>query len=359
MELYSAMFVSSPLPLRVLCAASAAALCAFFVTPAAGSLALRLHAIDLPGEKRRIHTRAVPRLGGLAILVGFSAAALAFCAPGTAFSGVLRGALLVALAGAADDCFSLRSPLKLAAQGIAALIAWRAGARIEVLSMPFGAARFLSVGALSLPLTLLWVCVCTNALNLIDGLDGLAAGVAAIGAASMLLVAAAVSETEIAVLLAALAGGCLGFLPYNRSPARIFMGDTGSQLLGFVLGEAAMLGMFKAHALLTFFVPLLALGLPLFDTAFAFARRTLRGQNPLRADRGHIHHRLLDMGLSAQSAVRLLCAVSAALGLTAVMLASRGDAARALAALLMSFAGGAALALIRARALARRRRSLQ
>ena len=354
------MFLSYPLPLRVLSALAAAALCAWFVTPSAESLALCLHALDLPEEKRRVHSRAVPRMGGLAILAGVFASAMCFCAPGTALAGVLRGALLIALMGAADDCCSLRSPLKLAAQGLAVLLAWRAGARITVLTAPFGAARFVPVGELSLPLTLLWVCACTNAMNLIDGLDGLAAGVAAIGAGSMLLVAAAVSETEIAVLLAALAGGCLGFLPYNRSPARIFMGDTGSQLLGFLLGEASMLGMFKSHALLTFFVPLLALGLPLLDTAFAFARRTLRGQNPLHADRGHIHHRLLDMGLSPQSAVRLLCAVSAALGLTAVMLASQGRAARALAGLLIVLAVSAALASVRARTLAaKKKRRLQ
>ncbi|MBR0040732.1 MAG: undecaprenyl/decaprenyl-phosphate alpha-N-acetylglucosaminyl 1-phosphate transferase [Oscillospiraceae bacterium] len=350
------MLFTEALPLRILCALVVAALCAWGVTPSAESLALRLHALDLPGERRRVHSRAVPRLGGLAIFTGFFASALCFCAPGPALAGVLRGAVLIALMGAADDCFSLRSPLKLAVQLVAALTAFRAGARISSLTVP-GPSRFVPVGELSLPLTVLWMCACTNAMNLIDGLDGLAAGVAAIGALCMLLVAAAVSEGEIAVLLAALAGACLGFLPYNRSPARIFMGDTGSQLLGYLLGAASMLGMFKSHALLTFFVPLLALGLPLLDTAFAFTRRALRGQNPLHADRGHIHHRLLDMGLSPRNAVRLLCSVSAALGLAAVMLASQGSAARALAALLMSFAGAAALSLIRARALAKARAS--
>ena len=350
------MLLSSPLPLRVLCALAAAAACAFFVTPSAESLALRLHALDLPLERRRVHDRPVPRLGGLAILASLFVPLLAFTAPGAALAGVMRGAVLIALMGTADACFSLKAPLELAAQMIAALLAWRAGARIEVLTSPLGSARFVPVGVLSLPLTLLWICACTNALNLIDGLDGLAAGVAAIASGSMLLVAAAVSETELAVLLAALAGACLGFLPYNRSPARIFMGDTGSQLLGFLLGTASTLGMFKAHALLSFFVPLLALGLPLMDTAFAFARRVLRGQSPLAADWGHIHHRLLDMGLDPRSAVRLLYAVSAALGLTAVMLASEGSAAAVLAALLIALGLAAALALIRARALAVRRR---
>lgn len=350
------MFLSSPLVPRVVCALLTAALCAFFLTPSAGSLALRLGAVDVPGEKRKIHTRATPRLGGAAIAAGFLIAALAFTAPSPVLAGVLRAALVVALMGAADDCVSLRAPLKLALQLLAALLAWRAGARIEVLSLPFAGARFVRLGVFGLPLTLLWMLACANAVNLIDGLDGLAAGVTAIGALSLLLVAAAVGEREIAVLLAALAGSCLGFLPYNRSPARIFMGDTGSQLLGFVLGAASTVGMFKAHAALSFFVPLLALGLPLFDTVFAFSRRALRGKNPLRADRGHIHHRLLDRGLGPRGAVTLLDGVSALLGLTAVLLALRGGAARALAALLMTAGGGTALALIRARALALRRR---
>ena len=354
------MFLSSALVLRSACALLCAALCAFFLTPSAGSLALRLGAVDRPGEKRKIHTLPTPRLGGAAIAAGFFFSALAFTAPSEALAGVLRGALLVCLMGAADDCFSLRAPLKLAAQGLAALLAWRAGARIDTLTLPFAAARWVSLGAWSLPLTLIWMLVCTNAVNLIDGLDGLAAGVTAIGALSLLLVAAAVGEEEIAVLLAALAGGCLGFLPHNRSPARIFMGDTGSQLLGFLLGAASTIGMFKAHAALSILVPLLALGLPLFDTVFAFSRRALRGDNPLRADRGHIHHRLLDLGLDQRGAVALLYGVSALLGLTAVLLALRGGAARALAALLMALGAAAALALIRARALAlRRRRRLQ
>ena len=353
------MFLSSPLWLRALCALLSAALCARALTPSAAALALRLGAIDRPGEARKIHTRETPRLGGAAIAAGFFLSALSFTAPSPLLAGVLRGALLVALMGAADDCLSLRAPLKLALQLLAALLAWRAGARIGVLTLPFSARRYLPLGAWGLPLTLLWMLACTNAVNLIDGLDGLAAGVTAIGALSLLLVAAAVGEGEIAVLLAALAGSCLGFLPGNRCPARIFMGDTGSQLLGFLLGAASTVGTFKSHAALSFLVPLFALGLPLFDTIFAFSRRALHGKNPLRADRGHIHHRLLACGLDQRSAVALLDGVSALLGLTAVLLALRGGAARVLAAVLTALAALAALSLIRARALVRRRRRLQ
>lgn len=349
------MLTSSPLALRLALALLCAALWAYFLTPSTAELAARLGAIDRPDGARRVHRGAVPRLGGLAIFLGVALALLCFSRGGAALEGVLRGALLIALMGALDDCLQLRAPLKLAVQLLAGLLAWRAGARIEVLTDPFaaGAGRFVSVGALSLPLTLLWLTACTNAMNLIDGLDGLAAGVAAIASASMLLVAALVSEGEIALLLAAVTGGCLGFLPYNRSPARIFMGDVGSQLLGYLLGAAALLGMFKAHALLGFLAPPLALGLPLADTLWAFTRRALHGHNPLRADRGHIHHRLLDLGLDQREAVALLYTVSALLGLLAVAIAARGALARAIGAALFCASASAALALVRKKLLIR------
>ena len=348
------MLLSSPLILRLALALLCAAVCAHALTPSAESLALRLGAIDRPGEARRVNRREVPRMGGIAIFLGFSLSTLCFSRGGSAVEGVLRGAVLIVLMGALDDCLALRAPFKLVLQLLAAAIAWRAGARIEVLSVPFasGAARFVPVASLSLPLTLLWMTACTNAMNLIDGLDGLAAGVAAIASASLLLVAALVSEGEIALFLAALTGACLGFLPYNRNPARIFMGDAGSQTLGYLLGAASLLGMFKTHALLAFLAPPLALGLPLADTAWAFARRTLRGQNPFSADRGHIHHRLLALGLGQKETVRLLYAVSAALGLLAVAVAGRGSAAAAaIGGGLFCAAGAAALGLIRRRAL--------
>ena len=350
------MFLSSPLPMRLFLAALTAFACAAALTPSVAGLAQHVNAIDLPGEARRVNRRAVPRLGGVAILMGFFTAALVFLPPRAALGGVMRGALLIALMGFLDDCFSLRAPLKLAVQILSAVLAWRAGARIEVLSVPLGETRFVMLGPLSLPLTVGWLVICTNAMNLIDGLDGLAAGVAVIGSVTMLFVAAAVSEAEIAVLLAALAGGCLGFLPYNRSPARIFMGDVGSQTLGYLLGAAAMLGLFKAHALLTFLVPPAALALPLGDTLFAFARRALRRQNPLHADRGHIHHILLDHGMGQKQAVWLLYGVSALSGLLAVALTEIGDAARAIGALTLTCAGATACALIRKQTLARRRR---
>lgn len=352
------MFISYPLHIRIALTALFAAAAAYLVTPSVRDFAVGVNALDVPGERRRVHDRTVPRMGGIAIFLALAAALLVFSDLGTALVGVLEGAAIIALMGAVDDALGLRAPLKLMLQLIAALIAWRAGARIEVLSVPLSAAapRFVALGALSLPVTLLWVTACTNAINLIDGLDGLAAGVAAIGAFAMLLVAAIVGEGEIAVLLAAIAGACLGFLPYNRSPAVVFMGDAGSQMLGYMLSAAAMLGMFKAHALLTFFVPLLALALPLFDTVFAFLRRLARGADPFAADRGHIHHRLLDLGLDQRQAVTVLYGVSALTGLLAVLTADRGRSAGAACGTAIMLACAVGLAAIRKRMLVPRKK---
>ena len=156
----------------------------------------------------------------------------------------------------------------------------------------------------------------------------LAVGVAAISSTSMLIVSLLVAEPVVSVILAALTGACLGFMPYNMNPAKIFMGDVGSQLLGFVLATASIMGLFKMHAVFTFFVPMLSLALPLTDTLFAFCRRISHGQSPFHADRGHFHHRLLAMGLSQRQAVAVLYTVSGVMGLLAVMLAAETPALR-------------------------------
>ena len=312
----------------------AGALCHLF-TPPVRSLALRLGAVDRPGG-RRVNRSPVPRMGGLAISLGFLVVVPAFCPAEKPISGLLGGAALIVLMGALDDLFDLRPAVKLLAQLAAAALAVRGG-------IVLGAVSAFSGGSITLPfslaaaLTVLWIVACTNAVNFIDGLDGLAVGVSAIGSLSMLLVALSVSAPAAALLLAALNGACLGFLPDNRSPARIFMGDAGSQFLGYALGAISVLGLLKFHTLVSFFVPLLALSVPLADTAFAVLRRLLRGQSPFRADRGHIHHRLLDLGLSQQQAVALLYTLSSLLGLAAVLLAGT-DALSRLLILLPAFA---------------------
>ena len=182
--------------------------------------------------------------------------------------------------------------------------------------------------------TILWIVGCTNAVNLIDGLDGLACGVSVISSLTMLAVALMVAEGNVAIILSALVGGCLGFLPYNLNPAKLFMGDTGSQLLGYVLATVSVMGMFKYYAIVTFVVPVLALAIPLSDTTFACVRRLMKGQSPFHADRGHFHHRLLDMGLSQKQAVAILYSISAIIGLAAVVLASNWGILRVILAIL-------------------------
>lgn len=166
----------------------------------------------------------------------------------------------------------------------------------------------------------------TNAINFIDGLDGLAVGVSAISATTLLVIALMVSEANVAIIMAALLGGCLGFLPYNFNPAKIFMGDTGSNFLGFILATMSIKGMFKLYAIISFVVPFLILGIPIFDICFSIFRRLAKGQNPMKADRGHIHHRLIDMGFSQKQAVSITYMLTALLGLTAVLLTNSGEA---------------------------------
>ena len=181
------------------------------------------------------------------------------------------------------------------------------------------------MGKLSVPITVLWIVAITNSVNLIDGLDGLADGVSAISATTVLVIALLVSESQVAIVMAALVGACVGFLPYNMNPAKMFMGDTGATFLGYILATMSIQGLFKFYAIISFAVPFLILGLPIFDTAFAFIRRIAHGQSPMQADRGHVHHRLIDMGLSQKQAVATLYVISAILGLSAVVLTTSGE----------------------------------
>lgn len=310
--------------LKMLLAFAVALAIAYFMTPPVKNFAEHVGAIDVPKDRRRVHDHPIPRMGGLAIFLGFVISLLLFVNMSTQVMGLLVGAVIIAVMGAVDDIVNLRPLAKLAAQLLAAIVAIRCGLVFDVISNPnlFAERTTIDIGFLSIPLTLLWIVGCTNAMNLIDGLDGLAVGVAAISSVSMLIVSLLVAEPVVSVILAALTGACLGFMPYNMNPAKIFMGDVGSQLLGFVLATASIMGLFKFHAVFTFFVPMLSLALPLTDTAFAFCRRLSHGQSPFHADKGHFHHRLLAIGLSQRQAVAVLYSISGVMGLLAIMLAA-------------------------------------
>ena len=313
---------------NIILALAAAFVISFAATPVVRSFAKQVGAVDIPDNKRHIHTHPIPRMGGLAIFLGFLLSVLLFANITPQVRGILLGAILIVVVGAIDDVLNLNAWLKFCVQIVAAVIAVLSGVIINVVSNPLliTGEQAITVGILAVPVTVLWIVGVTNSVNLIDGLDGLACGVSAIASLSMLVVSMLVSDanSNVAVILAALCGGCLGFIPYNLNPAKIFMGDTGALLLGYVLATASVIGMFKFYAIVTFILPVLALAVPLSDTIFAFTRRIMRGQSPFHADRGHFHHKLLDMGLSQKQAVAVLYAVSAILGLTAVVLTSSG-----------------------------------
>ena len=298
----------------------------FAMTPIVKNFALKVGAIDVPTDERRMHRHPIPRLGGLAIFIGFLLSVVLFADLTKQVQGILVGAIIVAALGAVDDLISLKPMAKLLGQSVAAVVAISHGVIIHLFTNPniFSVNEFILLEGLALPITFLWIVGVTNAVNLIDGLDGLACGVSAIASLTMFAVALLVAESNVAVLLAALMGACLGFLPYNMNPAKVFMGDTGALLLGYLLATLSVVGMFKFYAIVTFIVPVLALALPLLDTLFAIVRRVLRGQSPFTPDRGHLHHRLVDLGLNHKQAVALMYAISALLGLCAVVVVSTG-----------------------------------
>ena len=327
----------------VVAAMVVAGIAAFFFTPVVRVLAQKVGAMDVPKDGRRMHDHPIPRMGGLAIFLGFLLTVLLFAQLTRQVRGMLLGAVIIVILGIFDDIYSLSAKFKFVVQIVAAVVAVGAGNMIEVLSNPnvFSSNPYWELGWLGWPITVIWIVAITNAVNLIDGLDGLACGVSTISSMSMLAIALVLGEVDVAILLAALAGGCIGFLPYNLNPAKIFMGDTGSTFLGFVLAVVSIQGMFKMYSVISFVVPFLMLGLPIFDTASAFIRRIAKGQNPMSPDRGHVHHRLIDMGFSQKQAVAVLYVISAILGLSAVVLTTSGP----IKAMLLLFALCAAAAV--------------
>ena len=323
------MNIDNQLIVCVMMALMAALIVSFLTTPVVKSFAYKVGAIDVPKDARRMHHVPIPRLGGLAIFIGFMVSILLFVdvRRDAQMQSILLGAVVIVVLGVVDDIMALPAMFKFVVQIAAALIPALNGVVIQAFSNPniFSDNLYWVLGKLSIPFTVLWIVAITNSVNLIDGLDGLANGVSAISATTMLVIAILVSEGQVAVVMAALVGACVGFMPYNMNPAKMFMGDTGATFLGFILATMSIQGLFKFYAVISFAVPFLILGLPLFDTAFAFIRRIAHGQSPMHADRSHIHHRLIDMGLNQKQAVATLYVISAILGLSAVVLTTGGE----------------------------------
>lgn len=299
-----------------------AALCAFCIsvsfTPVIRTLAFKLGVTDVPKDNRRMHKTEMPLMGGLAIFIAFLVTTVIFCKPDRKIIGMLLGATLIVITGIIDDKYDMRAILKLLLQIAAAIIAVLSGIEMEYINV-FG--KIIDFGSFSGVVTVVWIVALTNAINLIDGLDGLSCGISTISSFT-LLVSLIHTDTPFAVIvmIAILAGSCLGFLPFNFNPAKIFMGDTGALFLGYSLSVLSVMGFFKLNAIVTFWVPFLVFALPLVDTTFAFLRRILTGRSPFSADRGHLHHRLIDRGYNQKHAVLILYAVSAISGIAAVLM---------------------------------------
>ena len=302
-------------------------------TPFAKKVSEKLGAIDYP-KARGMHTKPMPRLGGIAIVMGFMITVLLlyrfvndinirhFC-------GFIAGAAVIVCVGIIDDVKQLPARIKLVFQVVAALIVIKSGIRINVVMWPV--TTYLQ--KISGPITLIWIIGVTNAVNLIDGLDGLAAGVSSI-ASICLMVLCILTGTESAVMFtAALAGSCLGFLPRNFNPAEIFMGDTGATFLGYVLAVTSIMGVFKGYAILALIVCLLSIGLPIFDTLCAMLRRAATHKPIMQADRGHLHHKLIDRGYTQKQAVLIMYGISALLAMLAIFIAIKDSRTLAVAVL--------------------------
>lgn len=296
----------------------AAFILTFFQMPFTIKIAKKKGFLDVPKDERRVHKKPIPVGGGIAMVISVSILMVYFLPINKNLIMALIASLIIAISGLYDDKEGLSPKLKFLFQILAAVILIIGGMKIEFFTNPFDSHdALLILNILSIPVTIFWVCGITNTINLIDGLDGLASGVSMICAISMFFITYKMGRYDVSLVCALVAGACLGFLPFNFNPAKIFMGDTGALYLGFMLSYISISGFLKQAAILMIFVPVLILGVPVFDTAFAMVRRKLSGKSMVEADKGHLHHRLLKMGLNQRQTVVILYSISAIFGVLA------------------------------------------
>lgn len=283
-------------------------LSAYLVTPLIKSVAIHVGAVDFPSE-RKVHAEPIPRLGGVAIYVSLLAALtlalFKYLEPTSEVIGILIGGSIMLAIGVADDIKGLSPKSKLIGQLFASAVLIVFGLQIEFIGNPLGK-ELIVLGPLAIPVTLFWMLTLINTINFIDGLDGLAAGVSFIAAVTLFFCALQTGQNAVAFLTVAVAGSAIGFLTHNFNPASIFMGDSGSMFLGFMLGAVTLQGVLKSVVVVSLLVPLMILGVPISDAVFAIVRR-LRHNKPLvQADRGHIHHQLLHRGFTHRQTVVII-----------------------------------------------------
>jgi UDP-N-acetylmuramyl pentapeptide phosphotransferase/UDP-N-acetylglucosamine-1-phosphate transferase len=295
-------------------------LLALIFTPVAIKIAPKIGAVDIPKDNRRMHTKAMPRFGGMAIYIGTVASMLIFLPFSTRLMGIIAGGTLIFIVGIIDDLKNLPAKLKLVCQIICALILFQFSVRISFIGNPFGEGYYFFPWIVSLLVTVIWIVGITNTINLIDGLDGLAGGVAVIASLSIAYIAFINGRTIDCMAMLAIAGGALGFLPFNFNPAKIFMGDGGALFLGFMLAGLSVISPMKSATMLATVVPVLVLGLPIFDTTFAILRRLINKRPIMEADKGHLHHRIMAAGLGQRRTVLTLYGISGIMGMAAILM---------------------------------------
>jgi UDP-GlcNAc:undecaprenyl-phosphate GlcNAc-1-phosphate transferase len=299
-----------------------AVIISFVMTPMARRLAIRVGAMDVPKETRKIHNKPMPYFGGLAIYVAIISCMFVYMPHNSTNYYIMAGATIIVLAGVIDDMYDMPAKVKLLIQILAALVAIKGGVQIHFITNPLSETGMSYLfNGLSFIITLFWIVGITNTINLIDGLDGLASGVASIAATTLLFTAARLGHDFIVMQCAIIAGASLGFLPFNFNPAKIFMGDTGSLLLGYMLAVTSVSGMVKSVAAIALAVPVFALGLPILDTAFAIIRRYLNKKPIMEADKDHLHHKLMRFGLNQRQTVLVMYFISMLLGSVSVIIA--------------------------------------
>ncbi len=315
---------------------------AFVITPYTMRLAKKVGAIDIPNE-RRINKKPMPRLGGIAVICGFFVSILYLIATMQIenkvdfwgeenyfikVSGFFIGIIILALTCYIDDIKNIHPLLKLSGQILAAVSVVVSGIKIENINIPFLENTIPINEILIYILTIGWIVGITNAINLIDGLDGLSSGISLISCLSLLIIFSLNGASIVPIILiTALAGSIVGFLPYNFNPAKTYIGDIGSNFLGFSLAVISILGVAKTYTAIVIIAPLIVLGLPIFDTLFAIVRRIINGKSIkaiLTPDKGHLHHRLMAKGYSQKQAVMILYGISATLGMFAIILLESG-----------------------------------
>jgi len=314
----------------------------FMATPYSIKIAEKIGAIDIPKDDRRMRKKTMPKLGGVAVIAGFAVSTIYLISVMSIegsidlfdenfylkkLLGIGIGVIIIAITGIIDDTKTLKPWQKLFGQLLAAIIVVAFGVQIDNINIPY----FTNLGLskeVSIISTIIWIVGITNAINLIDGLDGLSSGIALISCVSLLIIFALNNSPMIAILvITSLIGALVGFLPFNFAPAKTFIGDTGSNFLGFILSIVSILGLAKTYTAVVIALPMLVLGLPIFDVTWAIIRRFIKGKSIkaiFQADKGHLHHRLVSKGFSQKQAVLVLYTISAALGIFAIIILESG-----------------------------------